>query len=240
MSDAAKPLTATLAEHLGLPAKLVAEPIRRPAPHVGPPPPAPPKPQLHALPPPSEPDRSHVEVSKAKPEKAKPEKKKRRWHKIPDAEALALVCRFRALLVEGKQKKEAYRELGVAGSLMHKLCAKGYKMPDQLREKILARSKELEAEGYTLSGAASLLGVHQTTLSLWRRQAGQPSQRVPKPQKPQKPQKPAANGAALHAPAPAKAKGPRTVESVVLEMGEAQARVAALKAELRALVLAED
>lgn len=230
MSDPAKPLTATLAEHLGLPAKLVAETIRRPAPHVGPPPL--PKPQLHALPPPSEPDRSWLEVSKAKPEKAKPEKKKRRWNKIPDAEALALVCRFRALLVEGKQKKEAYRELGVAGSLMHKLCAKGYKMPGQLREKMLARSRELEAEGYTLSAAASRLGVHQTTLSLWRRQAGQPSQRTPRAPKP------AANGATP--PTPSKAKGPRTVESVVLEMGEAQARVAALKAELRALVLAED
>lgn len=237
MVSQAKPLTATIAERLGLPDKLVAE-VQRPSPPAARPPAE--KPVLHALPPPKGPERGLVDVSKEKPGK-KVVKRARRWHKIPEKEAFALVCRYREMLADGMKKKDAAKKLDITPSLMERHCKKPFRMPDELRTKLLARADALIEKGASQALAAKAIAVHQTTLSLWRREAGHPA-------RPPRPRKSAPNGAApaaatekapkptgerpWRAAAPMAAKGPRSVEAIVAEMTEVQARMSALKREL--------
>lgn len=234
MVSQAKPLTATIAERLGLPDKLVAAHIegQRPSPPSARPPE--PKPVLHALPPPEGPERGLVDVSEKKGSK-KVEKRARRWHKIPEKEAFALVCRYREMLADGMKKKDAAKKLDITPSLMVRHCKRGFTMPAALRAKLLAVAEKRLAEGYSLPAVAQSIAVHQTTLSLWRREAGMPAK--------VRARGAVANGAAAteKAPkAPVAPKGLRSVEAIVAEMGETAARMNALKQELRQRVLTEE
>lgn len=238
MVSQAKPLTATIAERLGLPDKLVAAHIegQRPSPPSARPPG--PKPVLHALPPPVGPERGLVDVSEKKDAK-KVEKRARRWKKIPEKEAFALVCRYRSMLADGMQKKDAVAKLDISPTVVDRLCKKPFRMPEELRTKLLARADALIAKGASQLSAARAIGVHQTTVSYWRREAGRPA-------RPPRPRKGAANGAAPAAAtekapkAPVAPKGLRSVEAIVAEMGETAARMNALKQELLQRVLTEE
>lgn len=218
MATPAKPLTASIAERLGLPKP---EPEKRPAPRIGPTPPPPAK--LHQLPPPEGPDRSLVE-----PTEVAGQKKKLSRVQYTDKFKADVVARVIAAQTEGKHKEpiaKIAKEVGVHPSnISNWLKAKKKRKKARIAPKgakfwadALAKAAEAQARGETQRSVAAALGVSETALS-WQKAKAERSR---------------ATGKAPGSAPPARAAaGKEDIGSVSRELAEAMGRVAELKQRL--------